>query len=641
MSGIKPQTVKIVSRLRNGYQQENNQQDANKIQTNLIEHYDARDLRLQELQDCQKVYKVIKKETTTKWILLSKLEECKSQIKLELQYLRKLVIYVQNNNKQSLNKSQQYELNQLQTLLNIFDTYIDQMENNTCDRKDKLKCIKSIEFEEKQKTINEWKKWINKNEILIQPSISELKQITLKVLEEVLTQSYELKLKLLQEPDIINPDSTLIYQNQIQDLRKKLNLDQYKRSRNQFDEFQQIIDNFNYHIPNHQDMNQLNLSQLKEIKRQLKNKSKSNINQINSTKSSPKKEESANQQNEVDRFLNQYQKEKQRISKVDKAQYKQNIKESQREVFIARTNQGSIQKLHQSFEINKLNTSKGHREYLISMVDGQLLKPYTPLVRLKKDESKETCQNSRINDIYSQKFSLRNTSPQSFVERISQKINDVTTCEEDELSSKLEFPELQMQRQQCYLNKDNHKVVKQQYNQKFIQKINNNEIKLVKQCQDFYTTRMKFNDKFTELVTTLQKDRPLTSSIRSRSLTVNQNQRQENIQKLRKVAEKARQNFFFRNKEQRQWHQDLVQQYKQTGLTSQYILEQLQYILQEGLFIQVDDIINMLEQIEDSPQLNITIKSCQLLNDIFIYFGIPISQLNQYKKLKKFNNNLE
>ena len=32
---------------------------------------------------------------------------------------------------------------------------------------------------------------------------------------------------------------------------------------------------------------------------------------------------------------------------------------------------------------------------------------------------------------------------------------------------------------------------------------------------------MKFNDKFTELVTTLHKDRPLTSSIRSRSLTVN------------------------------------------------------------------------------------------------------------------------
>ncbi|CAD8064443.1 unnamed protein product [Paramecium primaurelia] len=641
MSGIKPQTVKIVSRLRNGYQQEKNQQDANKIQTNLIEHYDARDLRLQDLQDCQKVYQVIKKETTTKWILLSKLEECKSQIKLELQYLRKLVIYVQNNNNQGLNQSQQYELNQLQTLLNIFDTYIDQIENNTCDRKDKLKCIKSIEFEDKQKTINEWKKWINKNEILIQPSISEQKQITLKVLEEVLTQSYELKLKLLQESDIINSDSTLIYQNQIQDLRKKLNLDQYKRSRNQFDEFQQIIDNFNYHIPNHQDMNQLNLSQLKEIKRQLKNKSKSNIYQINPTKSSPKKEESVNQQNEVDRFLNQYQKEKQRISKVDKTKYKQNIKESQREVFIARTNQSSIQKLHQSFEINKLNTSKGHREYLISMIDGQLLKPYTPLVRLKKDESKETCQNSRINDIQSQKFSLRNTSPQSFFERISQKINDVTTCEQDELSSKLEFPELQMQRQQFYINKDNHKVVKQQYNQKFIKKINNNEVKLVKQCQDFYTTRMKFNDKFTELVTTLQKDRPLTSSIRSRSLTVNQNQRQENIQKLRKVAEKARQNFFFRNKEQRQWHYELVQQYKQTGPTSQYILEQFQYILQEGLFIQLDDIINMLKQIEDSPELNITIKSYQLLNEIFIQFGISISQLNQYKKLKKFNNNLE
>ncbi|CAD8058957.1 unnamed protein product [Paramecium primaurelia] len=643
MSGIKTQTVKIVSKLRNGYQQENNIQDANQITKKVIEHYDARDLRLQDLQDCQKVYKVIKKETTTKWILFSKLDECRAQIKLELQYLKKLVIYVQNN-KLGMNKQQQLELNQLQILLNIFETYVDQVENNTYDKKEKLKRLKSQEFDDKQKTINEWKKQINKNDIILdklQPSISEWKQIPLKILDEVLTASYDLKLKLSQEPDTISSDKTLKYQNLIQDLRKKLNLDQYKRSRNQFDEFQQIIDNFNYHIPKLQEMNQLNLAQLKEMKRKLKNKSKSNISQMNSTKSSPRKEESTLQQSEVDNYLQQYQKEKQRISRIDKAQYKQNIKESQREVFIARNNQGSIQKLNQSFDINKLNTSKGHREYIISMIDGQLLKPYTPLVRLRKEDSRETCQNSRANETQSRKLSIRNASPQSYVERISQKINDVTTCEEDEIYSKLEFPELQLSRQQGYINKQNHKVVKQQYNEKFIQKINNNEVKLVKQCQDFYTTRMKFNDKFTELVTTLHKDRPLTSSIRSRSFTANQNQRQEKIQKLRKVAEKARQNFFFRNKEQREWHQNLVQEFKQTDPTSQYILEQLQYILEEGLFIQVDDIINMVQQIEESSEMKVTSKSCQLLNTIFNYFGIQISQLNQHKKFKNFHSYIE
>ncbi|CAD8165129.1 unnamed protein product [Paramecium octaurelia] len=639
MSDIKPQTAKIISRLRFGLQQENNQQDVNKIQTNLIEHYDARDLRLQDLQDCQKVYKVIKKETTTKWILLSKLEECKQQIKLELQYLRKLVIYVQNHNKQGLNKSQLLELNQLSTLLNIFQTNVDLFENNSYDRKDKLKRIKIVELEDKQKVINEWKKWINRNESFLEPLISESKQITVKVIEEVLTLSYELKYKLLQEPDIIDPESTLKYQNQVQDLRKKLNLDQYKRSRNQFEEFQQIIDNFNYHIPKLQDMNQLNLSELKEIKRKLKNKSKTEINQMNSGKTSPKKEEQVHLQNEVDNCLHQYNKEKQRISRVDKAKYKQNIKNSQREVFIARNNQGSIQKLHQSFEINNLNTSKGHREYLISMIDGQLLKPYTPMARLNMDESKEMCQNSRNNDNCSQKQSIRNVSPQTFVERISQKINDITTSGEDEFYSKLEFPEHQSQKQQGQTNMDNQRGVKKQYNQKFIQQVNNNEVKLVKQCQDFYTTRMKFNNKFTELVTTLQKDRPLTSSIRSRSLTVNQNQRQDNIQKLRKVAEKARQNFFLRNKEQRLWLQNLVQSYKLTDPTIQHIIEQLSYILEEGLFIKVDDIISMLKQIDDSTELTMTTKSCELLDQIFIYFGIQISELNYHKKFRKFKSN--
>ncbi|CAK93215.1 unnamed protein product (macronuclear) [Paramecium tetraurelia] len=643
MSGIKTQTVQIVPKLRSGYQQENNLQEANKITKNVIEHYDARDLRLQDLQDCQKVYKVIKKETTTKWILLSKLDECRAQIKLELQYLKTLVIYVQNN-RHGMNKQQQLELNQLQILLNIFETYVDQVENNTYDKKEKLKRLKSSEFDDKQKTINEWKKQINKNDILLdkmQPSISEWKQIPLKLLDEVLTSSYDLKLKLLQEPDSISSDRTLKYQNLIQELRKKLNLDQYKRSRNQFDEFQQIIDNFNYHIPKLQEMNQLNLAQLKEMKRKLKNKSKSNISQMNSTKSSPRKEESTLQQSEVDNYLQQYQKEKQRISRIDKAQYKQNIKESQREVFIAKNNQGSIQKLHQSFDINKLNTSKGHREYIISMIDGQLLKPYTPLVRLRKEDSRETCQNSHINETQSRKLSLRNASPQSFVDRISQKINDVTTCEEDDTYSKMEFPELHLSRQQGYISKQNHKFVKQQYNQKFIQKVNNNEVKLVKQCQDFYTTRMKFNDKFTQLVSTLHKDRPLTSSIRSRSFTANQNQRQEKIQKLRKVAEKARQNFFFRNKEQREWHQNLVHDFKLSDATTQYILEQLQYILEEGLFIQVDDIINMVQQIEESSEMKVTSKSCQLLNTIFNYFGIQISELNQHKKFKNFHSYID
>ncbi|CAD8089351.1 unnamed protein product [Paramecium sonneborni] len=642
MSGIKPQTLKIVSRLRNGYQQENNLQDANKIQKNLFEHYDARDLRLQDLQDCQKVYKVIKKETTTKWILLSKLDECRAQIKLELQYLKKLVIFVQNN-KHGLNKQQQLDLNQLLILLNIFENYVDQVDSNTYDKKEKQKRIKSAELEEKQKTINEWKKQVNKNEIIldkIQSSISEWKQIPLKILDEALTLLYELKLKLFQEPDNFDSERALKYQNLIQDLRKKLILDQYKRSRNQFDEFQQIIDNFNYHIPKLQDMNQLNLSQLKEMKRKLKNKSKSksNISQINSTKSSPRKEESTLQQNEVDNCIQQYQKEKSRINRTDKAQYKQDIKESQREVFIARINQGSIQKLQQSFEINKQITSKGHREYIISMIDGQLLKPYTPLARLRKEDSKETCQNSRINENYSRKQSQRNASPQSFLERISQKINDVTTCDDDEAYSKLEFPELQFSRQQGYMGIQNRKVVKQQYNQKFIEKINNNEVKLVKQCKDFYTTRMKFNDKFTQLVSTLHKDRPLTSSLRSRSLTVNQNQRQEKIQKLRKVAEQARHNFFLRNKEQRIWHQNLVDQFKFSDITTQYIIEQLQYILEEGLFIQVDDIINMVQQIEDSSEMKVTQKSCQLLNNIFNYFGIQISQINQLQKFKNFNS---
>ncbi|CAD8068452.1 unnamed protein product [Paramecium sonneborni] len=640
MSGIKPQTLKIISRLRNGYQQENNIQEANKIMKIQIEHYDARDLRLQDLQDCQNVYKVIKKETTTKWILLSKLDECRAQIKLELQYLKKLVSFVQNN-RNDLNRQQQLDLNQLLILLNIFETYVDQIDSNTYDRKEKQKRIKSSEIEEKQKTINEWKKQVNKNEIVldkIQPSISEWKQIPLKILDEALTISFELKLKLFQEPDNFDSERALKYQNQIQDLRRKLILDQYKRSRNQFDEFQQIIDNFNYHIPKLQEMNQLNLAQLKDMKRKLKDKSKSNISQINSAKSSPRKEENKIQQNEVNACLQQYQKEKQRISRIDKAQYKQNIKESQREVFIARTNQGSIQKLHQSFEINKINTSKGHREYIISMIDGQLLKPYTPLARLRKEDSKDTCQNSRINDNNSRKQSIRNGSPQSFVERISQKINDVTICEDEDTYTKLEFPELQLSRQQGYTNKQNKKVVKQQYNQKFIEKVNNNEVKLVKQCQDFYTTRMKFNDKFTELVSTLQKDRPLTSSLRSRSLTINQNQRQEKIQKLRKVAEQARQNFFYRNKEQRIWHQDLVNQFKLGDLTTQYIIEQLQFILEEGLFIQVDDIINMVQQIEDSLEMKVTQKCCKLLNKIFNYFGIQISQISEYKKFKNFNS---
>ncbi|CAK73792.1 unnamed protein product (macronuclear) [Paramecium tetraurelia] len=651
MSDIKPQTAKIVSRLRFGLQQENDQQDANKIQTNLIEHYDARDLRLQDLQDCQKVYKVIKKETTTKWILLTKLEECKQQIKIELQYLRKLVIYVQNHNKQGLNKSQMLEINQLSALLNLFQTYVDLFENNTYDRKDKLKRIKTVELEDKQKAINEWKKWINRNESFLEPIISESKQITLKVIEEVLTLSYDLKYQILQEPDTIDPEIRFKIQEGNQVLintsEAEINLKNFNICNRLLSTIS--IDNFNYHIPKLQDMNQLNLSELKEMKRKLKNKSKTEINQMNSGKTSPKKEESVHQQNEVDNCLYQYQKEKQRISRVDKANYKQNIKDSQREVFIARNNQGSIQKLHQSFDINKLNTSKGHREYIISMIDGQLLKPYTPLARLKKDESREIFQNFRNNDSYSQKQSLRNVSPQTFVERISQKINDITTCEENEFHSKLEFPELQSQKQQGQINMDNRRGVKKQYNQKFIQQVNNNEVKLVKQCQgnnfqfyeDFYTTRMKFNNKFTELVTTLQKDRPLTSSIRSRSLTVNQNQRQENIQKVRKVAEKARQNFFLRNKEQRLWLQNLAQQYKLADSTIQHIIEQLSYIVQEGLFIKVDDIISMLKQIEDSSELTMTPKSCQLLNQIFVYFGIQISELNQHKKFRKFNTNLD
>lgn len=46
----------------------------------------------------------------------------------------------------------------------------------------------------------------------------------------------------------------------------------------------------------------------------------------------------------------------------------------------------------------KNNNNRAHREHIISMIDGSILKPYTPHMKLKNEESRETCLNSRINE---------------------------------------------------------------------------------------------------------------------------------------------------------------------------------------------------------------------------------------------------